>query len=476
MRWLKTGLIALAVILIVAIIGFVWFLSKAAPIGTGYVAKYLCSSTFISERDPDIVFEEDIKPVNPLASFVDWKIDHEARSVTGDMFGFFSLKAIYRDGSGCSLVIDTTEEEMRRQKLVSPDIMQTRPRHPDTMPWPLGSQGPVDPASLGINTDALNKALDYEFSEPGPEKQRLTRAVVVVYYGHLVAERYAPGFTKDTPILSWSMSKSVTSALVGILVKEGRLDIYQPAPVPEWSRDDDPRKKITTDQLLRMSSGLEFDETYAPLHDATYMLYGSYDFAAYAAEKQLKTDPDGEWYYSSGTANITARIVRGFAEKEYEYYYDFMYEKLFDKIGMYSALVEPDSSGTFVGSSYAVATPRDWARFGQFYLQDGVWQGERILPEGWVEYSTTPTPKAPQGEYGAYFWLNAGSPSDPGDRPWPSAPPDAFAASGFQQQRVIVIPSKNLVLVRFGATSSPDAWSVDEFVKQMLAALPAGGE
>jgi len=273
------------------------------------------------------------------------------------------------------------------------------------------------------------------------------------------------------PLLGWSMSKSVTNALVGILVRKGKLDIHKPAPVPEWQRKDDPRKRITLDQLLRMSSGLEFEEIYAPLYDATYMLYGSCDFAAYAANKPLKTDPDNEWYYSSGTANIIARIVRQTIEKDYEYYYSFIYEELFDKIGMYSAVMEPDSSGTFVGSSYTFATPRDWARFGLLYLQHGLWQGERILPEEWVKYTTTPTPKAPKGEYGAHFWLNAGGSPDPKDRRWPHSPQDAFGALGFQEQKVIIVPSKKLVLVRFGATTKREAWSTDEFIRNVIDAL-----
>jgi CubicO group peptidase (beta-lactamase class C family) len=269
------------------------------------------------------------------------------------------------------------------------------------------------------------------------------------------------------------MSKSVTNALVGILVRQGKADIMQAAPVVEWQKESDPRKRITLDQLLRMSSGLKFEEKYAPLYDATYMLYGSYDFAAYAAAKPLEGEPDSKWYYSSGTANIVARIVRQTVEKDYRFYYRFMFEELFDKIGMYSALMEPDSSGTFVGSSYAMATPRDWARFGLLYLQDGVWQGQRILPERWVKYSTTPTPKAPLGEYGAHFWLNAGSASNPNNRLWPGAPRDAFAAQGFQEQKLIVIPSRKLVLVRFGATTDRKAWNTDAFIKDILDCLPS---
>jgi CubicO group peptidase (beta-lactamase class C family) len=369
-------------------------------------------------------------------------------------------------------VIGTTADEMARQKLVPPDFTKTRPRHRTDLPWPDGSRGPIDPSGMGVDRQKLETALDAAFAEPGPEKPRKTRAVVVVYDGQLIAERYAPGFDKDMPLLGWSMSKTVTNALVGILVKQKRLDIMQPAPVPAWQKEGDDRKKITLDQLLRMSSGLKFEEIYAPLYDATYMLYGSYDFGAYAATKPLETQPDAKWHYSSGTAIIVAGIVRRAVEKDSEYYYRFIYEELIDRVGMFSAVLEPDSSGTFVGSSYTFATPRDWARFGLLYLQDGVWQGERILPAGWVRYTTTPTPGAPRGEYGAHTWLNAGSATNPDDRRWPAAPTDAFAALGFQEQKVIVIPSRKLVLVRFGATSDRQTWNTDEFIKNVLASLP----
>jgi CubicO group peptidase (beta-lactamase class C family) len=472
-RSVKISLIAVAVVLIAAVAAFGWLFSKAVPIGTGYVAKYLCSSTFISNRNPEIVFEEDVSPVNPLAKIVNYRIDREQQSVTADSFGLFGLTAIYREGCGCSLVIGTTADEMAGQKLAAPGFEQKRPTHRPDRPWPSGSQGPVDPSGMGIDRQKLEKALAAAFAEPGPEKPRKTRAVVVVYDGRLIGERYAPGFNKNMPLPGWSMSKTVTNALVGILVKQKKLDIMKPAPVPEWQKGDDPRKKITLDQLLRMSSGLKFEEEYLPLYDATYMLYGSYDFAAYAAARPLETEPDGKWYYSSGSANIVARIVRRTVEKEHEYYYSFMYEELFDKIGMYSAVIEPDSSGTFVGSSYALATPRDWARFGLLYLQNGVWQGEQILGPRWVKYTTTPTPKAPLGEYGAHIWLNSGSADDPENRRWPSAPRDAFAALGFQEQKVIVIPSRKLVLVRFGATSDRKSWSTDEFIKNILACLPS---
>jgi len=472
-RWLKFCLIGIGVILIVAVCISTWLLNKALPIGAGFTAKYLCSSTFISQRNPEIVFQEDVAPINPLFENVDWRVDSEKKSVSADYFGLFTTMAIYREGCGCSLVLGTSADQMRRQTFFQLSTEDgRRPARRKDLPWPRGSQGPVDPKSLGIDSTKLQKALDSAFAEPGPARPKKTRAIVVIYDGRLVAEQYAEGFHKDMPLLGWSMSKSVTNALVGIQVRNRLLDIQRPAPVPEWQGEGDLRGKITLDQLLRMCDGLEFEEIYAPFRDVTYMLYDSYDYAAYAAAKPAAEEPDTKWNYSSGTANIIARIVRQTAEKSQPKYYSFIRNNLFHKIGMYSAVMEPDSSGTFVGSSYTFATPRDWARFGLLYLQDGVWQGERILPPGWVEYTTTPTSQAPRGEYGALFWLNAGTTGEPEDRRWPSAPRDAFAALGFQEQKVIIIPSKKLVLVRFGATTDREAWNSDELIADVLAALP----
>jgi CubicO group peptidase (beta-lactamase class C family) len=366
----------------------------------------------------------------------------------------------------------TAEEDLRRQTFMKVPSEPSYVERKTDLLWLAGDRVPQALLPTGVDGDKLNQALEAAFAEPAPDNPRKTRAVIVVYDGKLIAERYAQGFSKEIPLLGWSMSKSVTNALVGVLVKKGNLDIHRPAPVPEWQHADDPRRRITLDQLLRMSSGLEFNEAYAPFSDAVSMFYDSYDFAAYAAQKPLEVEPDTKFHYSSGSANIIARIVRRAAEKEFRNYYEFIHRELFDKIGMYSVVFEPDPSGTFVGSSYMFATARDWARFGLLYLQDGVWQGERLLPEGWVSYTTTPTPKAPLGEYGALFWLNAGSASNPANRRWPSIPGDAYWANGFQGQRVIIIPSRKLVLVRLGNCSYRDVWNDEEFISEVLAALP----
>jgi CubicO group peptidase (beta-lactamase class C family) len=467
--WVKRSLIAVAVLVATAAAAAGWLLAKALPIGTGFAAKYICSSVFVSGRDDATAFREDVQPVNPLSRLVSYSVDRTAGSVTAHAYGFAQATAIYREGCGCTLVVGKTEAELRRQPIAAPEIRESRL---DDFPEPVAGREILEPLPPGIDAARLKKALDAAFAEDDSRSLRKTRAVVVVHGGKLIAERYAPGFSARMPLLGWSMGKSVTNALVGILVGKGKLRLADPAPVPEWRAAGDPRGEITLDQLMRMSSGLEFGEVYLPLTDATRMLYGSADFAAYAAGKPLAGPPDSLWNYSSGTANIISRIVRQAVEKDTPNYYRFLRTELFDKIGMTSAVMEADPSGTFVGSSYTLATARDWARFGLLYLQDGIWQGERILPEGWVAYTTTPAAHAPKGEYGALFWLNTGAASDPAKRLWPSVPSDAYAAQGFQEQKVIVVPSRKLVLVRFGATSVRSAWDTGAFVADVLAALP----
>ena len=469
-RGVKISLWVCAGLLIGLLAAVYGLLANTMPIGTGHAAKTLCSNIFISQRDPLLVFTEDIAPVHFLFKPVRFSVDRNEKSVTSTALGIFKTKAIFRPGCGCTVVNDTAEPDLRSQTFMQTGMRTMRHRQIH-LPWPEGNSGPVEPLPEGIDPAKLKYALDAAFAEADNAKLRKTRAVAVVYDGQLVAERYAPGFDAEMPLLGWSMSKSVTNALVGILVKAGKLDLHAPAPVDEWSPED-PRSRITLDQLLRMSGGLEFNEAYAPFSDAVSMFYDSYDFAAYAAAKPLEAEPDTKWHYSSGSANIVARIVRRTAEKIDQNYFVFLYRELFDKIGMHSAIFEPDPSGTFVGSSYVFATARDWARFGLLYLQDGIWNGERILPEGWVEYTTTPTPKAPMGEYGALFWLNAGSAEDKNNCDWPRAPRDAYYASGFQEQKVIVIPSRNVVLVRLGGTSVRSAWSDEDFILNVLAALP----
>ena len=287
-----------------------------------------------------------------------------------------------------------------------------------------------------------------------------TRTALVLYKGHLLAERYADGFDQNTPILGWSMTKSVLATLFGILEYQGRLGVEDKADIPSWKADD--RAEISLNHLLRMQSGLAWDEDYSTISDVTKMLFMETDMAASQAKKPLVAAPTEIWNYSSGTSNLLSGILRsGFAE--YQEYLDFPYVSLIDKIGMHTMLIETDLAGNFVGSSYAWASTRDWAKFGQLYLQKGNWNGEQLFHPEWVSYVTHPTEHS-DGVYGAHFWLNANG-------KFPDVPRDMFSANGYQGQHVFIIPSLDLVVVRTGLAEEPQ-FDTNLFLREVIEALP----
>jgi CubicO group peptidase (beta-lactamase class C family) len=439
------------------------------PIGSGVKAKLLCSALFVSGRDEASALNEDVA-FHPLFKILKAKVDRNEKSVTVSLWGLglFKRKAIFIESLGAVLLQDVAEETVRGWNV---NIPTPEPANPESVPWPTGDLLPALPLPWNIDSARLTSALDKVFSEPDPKRLKRTRAALVVYDGRIVAERYAPGFTKDTRLISWSVAKSVTSTLVGILAGKGRLDIWASAPVPEWQGPNDPRKAITTDQLLRMSSGLEWYEAYAdhPISDVNKMLFLKSDMAAYAAQKPLAAPPDTRWEYSTGTTMIINRIIRRTIGDQDEYR-AFPRRELFNRIGMRSAIIESDASGTFTTGSGVYASARDYARFGLLYLNDGVWQGNRILPESWVAYATTPTPTLKGGGYGAQFWLNKSDPPDPAKRPYPGLPPDMFMAEGYQGQMIAVIPSRKLVVVRLGMTFN-NRWGLTEFLTDVLSAI-----
>jgi hypothetical protein len=321
--------------------------------------------------------------------------------------------------------------------------------------------------SPALDPQAVTAAVDEAFAEPGPVPTRRTRAVVIVQDGRLVAERYGAGFGPESALPGWSMTKSVVNALTGVLARDGKLALDAPVSAPEWSGAGDPRRAVTLRQLLHMSSGLAFTETYGnPLGDVIWMLFGTGDAAGYAARKPLAAPPGQRWSYSSGTTNILARALRGAvggAEADYQL---FPRRALFELLGMTSAVIEPDAAGTFVGSSLMFATARDWARFGLLFLQDGIWEGRRVLPEGWVTFSVTPAPAAPDGVYGAHFWLRLGRGYAPSGEH--GLPPDTYHAIGHEGQILTVIPSHRLVVVRLGLSAGRGAWDHAAFLRRLL--------
>jgi CubicO group peptidase (beta-lactamase class C family) len=263
------------------------------------------------------------------------------------------------------------------------------------------------------------------------------------------------------------MAKSVTAALIGILVKEGKLKVKIPAPVPEWQKPNDSRHAITLEQLLQQTSGLQFEENYTKASEATNMLFKRGDMAAFAAQRPLQYKPGTVFNYSSGNSNILSRVIRQTLGESA--YHSFPYEGLFYKIGMYSAILEPDASGTFVGSSFMYATARDWARFGMLYYNNGVWNGKQILPDGWVKKTSFPSAADSQKHYGYQFWLNGFDKKNLSKRIYADVPPDMYFADGFGGQEVYIIPSKKLVVVRLGLHSFDE----NGLLKSIIECVPA---
>ncbi len=457
---MKKIILRFAIVALLLGLGYgVYYAWVSFPIITGYNAKILASSVFVAQRSPDQIQAEELN--DALLSLATNTVDYTDSSVTSSIWGMAKQKAIYRKGLGVCLVNELSEGDIRSQRFNLPEpIADTA-----TAAWPHG-YGSINNDSLTANANALKQALNFIFNEPDTAHPKRTRALLIVHNGKLVAERYAAGFSAHTKLLGWSMTKSVTSALIGRLVQQGKLGVQAPAPVPEWRLPIDNRNRIQLQHLLQQTSGLDFEENYGSNSSATRMLFRKADMGAYTASLPLRSKPGSEWYYSSGNSNILARVVRhtiGDAN-----YHRFVYDSLLYAIGMYSAVIEPDASGTFVGSSYMYATARDWAKFGWLYCNDGIWNGQRLLPEGWVKATATPA-SASKGQYGYQFWLNAGTDATGSNRKYPSAPTDMFWADGYEGQFVAIIPSKQLVIVRLGLSKHP--WDEDAMFKAILKAF-----
>lgn len=411
------------------IIGTAIYLSTLLPIITGYSAKNMGSAVFVSGRVPAEVDTTDLE-----FSFIKYardKVDYSDSSVTSS-FLWGRSKSINRDDFGVTLVRKTKESAIRNVNFPS---MPSPGYRKDTILWPLGD---IIPDTLtGINKKALTAISGKLIDENGYGGNAF--AFLVLHKGIPVAEAYKPQFTKETRFLSWSMAKSFLNGIVGVLVKEGALNINEPTGLEAWKDDD--RRSITLNDLMRMQSGLKWNEDYGNRSDITVMLHCKNDMAGFAYDFPLESPVGSSFKYSSGTANIISYLLRRHFNDDNEYY-AFPYEKLFYKIGITDAVFETDPSGTYVASSYLYATARDYARFALLYQQDGIFNGERILPEGWVEY-TREASSPSNGEFGSLFWLH-------GNGEVPSAPKDIFMCQGHDGQRIFIMPSQELIVVVLG--------------------------
>ncbi|WP_438753237.1 serine hydrolase domain-containing protein [Pararhizobium sp. O133] len=434
-----------------AIAGVVAWLVVMPPellrVGDGYAAKIVCSNVFVAGRDPQVVLADDVQaPGHPLLRLVRISVDETRKTVTARMFGFAAPgHAIYREGLGCTNV---TQGEFA----AFPGNRQLRRRAQqvdDSKPWPDGSGTAINPA---VQTLVMDKQL----AGPG------MRAILVIKNGRILAETYADGFSSATPLLGWSMTKSVTAALIGIRIRDGEMALDRTELLPQWRND--PRHQITLADLMAMQSGLQFNEDYGDVTDVTRMLYLEGDMADFAADKSLEAKPGERFNYSSGTTTILSRLWMDTFGSVREAL-TFPRVALFRPLGMTSAVLEPDAHGTFVGSSYMYATARDWGRFGLFLLQNGNWNGEQLLPNGFVDFMRTPT-KASKGRYGAgQVWTQYGR--DGG----PALPPDAYWMQGHDGQTVMLVPSLGLAVVRLGLTPSRSGYDVRVLEAKIIEAV-----
>lgn len=451
--------IALA-ITVVAVTSLVACASSRAilAIPAHYTSHELCSAVFVGRQMPERVFARSIAPELGWASLLlSYRVDAGAGTVTARFAGGPESRARFVPGAGCRIV--------SAGEASAPLIATDR----QAVPGPA-----VEPPAGSPLAGALDRAFEERPSPPF----RNTVAVAVWHEGKIIAERYAPGYDASTPILGWSMTKSVVNALVGALVQQGRIDVAAPVDVPEWQGADDERRAITIDQLLRMTSGLDLGQSLRPgiasLFDPSIrMTYVEDDMAAFAVRAALVERPGAVWAYADGNTQILTRLLQQRLGGEPGALLAFAKRTLFDPLGMTGVTWESDATGTPLGAAHMWATARDWLRLGQLYLDDGRIGTTRILPPGWADYSARQTPGSEWAGYGAGFWTDRGGGSGADYRVAAGMPRDAFMARGHQGQYIVIIPSARLVVVRMGMAfdAREDVDGVSRLVRDVIETL-----
>lgn len=442
-------------IIVVLVAGVTWFAWPRLPIITAFAAKGMCSSVFLANKNPERVQAEDLSffPIS-LAKSV---IDYDEKSVTSTVFGLAKRKAVFRNGLGAVIVLETPETELKQSGFLLPEPEYSQ----DTIHWPKGDLL-LENKPSGVNYGRLNELIDTCFDASKSEPFKKTLGIAVVYNNELIAEKYLDGYDYKTMFHGWSMTKSITGALAGILADEGKLNVEAPAGFQEWQNDD--RKNITVKNIIQMSSGLDWYENYFTISDATVMLMQNDDMLSSVLDNKMEYAPGTHWNYSSGDANLLSGIIRNNINNDKEYH-NFIYTRLLYPLGMLHTKVETDASGLFVASSYSYGSTRDWARFGLLFLNNGIFNGDTILSKEWVDFMKTPA-IASNGNYAGTFWLKESNP----EQTLKDVPDDVFFADGFLGQRIYIIPSKKLVVVRMGYGLSN--FSMNNFLGEIIKTLP----
>jgi CubicO group peptidase (beta-lactamase class C family) len=438
MKYLKRIVLLLLVAVLITII----YNYSKLNILAGYSAKNTASSVFVAKRT--LAFTDTTDNNFSPVSLASDEVNLKTKSATSSVFGLLTRKAIIRKGLGSVLTLNEDDETAA---YVTPRRLQ-----PDSKtPFPYGNGEQNNVIFKKIDYSKLKKSVSSIFT-----KEDKSRAVVVIYKDQIIAEKYADGFNKDSKFLGWSMTKSILSTVFGVMQHQGKINVLDKAQIATWQ--DDSRKNITINNLLQMNSGLEWDENYDEISDATKMLFLDRDMTKMQENKPLVGKPNELWNYSSGTTNLLSGILKNYFQTHQEYL-DFWYTDFIDKIGMNSMLLEADLSGNYVGSSYSWATARDWGKFGLLYLKNGNWNGEELFTKDWVDYITTPT-NTSGGIYGAQFWLNSSG-------GFKDVPNNMYYADGYQGQRVYVLPDEEMVIVRFGLKNFDE----NKFLKGIIESI-----
>jgi CubicO group peptidase (beta-lactamase class C family) len=440
----------------------------------GLGAHHLCAGMWVvgrdHERTADAVVAEDIARFPAFRWQDDFRygIDAATKRATVSAPGIGSRSAKYSGDQGCTILPANATDVF----FVARDVVAEKERAA-TRAWPTGDRDAharVDAA----DSAALAGILDWAFDDASLRRPQNTRGIVVVHGGRIVAERYAPGWGPYTPQLSWSMGKSIAATLIGVLAQDGLLRIEDPAPLEEWRGERDPRRSIRIADLLRMSSGLDFDNlglnpatSYIAANEHFRPYFDALDVAAHAVNQPARFAPGEVWRYRNSDPLTLMEIARRTVEARGEDFLRFPQQRLFDRIGARSFVLETDAWGNFIITGFDFGGTRDWARLGMLYLNDGVWEGERILADGFTDFVSTPAPGDPSRGYGGLFWLNRGGAMD-------RLPEDAYWMAGYMGQTTMIIPSRDLVVVRQGPSPGGDGAYFEELVARILEVVGSG--
>lgn len=435
------------------------------------LAKVVCSAVFISGFDADFAVENlgyFTSPYPERAKLGKPVVDYKNKSVSVALpNGVVRTARIFRDQGAITL------PEKEDGVFFAPIAVKKNLPDPMTQPWPMGDVLPKDPLPAGLDAGKLAQAVDAAFANPAG----MTAAFVVTWKGRLIAERYGDRVNLHTPLEAWSMGKSLAATLLGLLIKDGVYDLAQPAPIPEWQSPGDPRSQITIANLAHMSSGLrirapqdpDFDPS-GPYPDHVYLYTGAINAFTYAATRPLQWPPGTVGRYHNTDPVLVNYLIRLAVERRGEEYLSYPQRALFDKIGIRTMLIETDPWGNFLTQGYDYGSARDWARLANLYLQDGVWNGQRLLPEGFVKFARTAAPAWVadlRPNYGGLFWINS-------DDRFP-VPRDAYYMAGAGGQITLIDPAHDLVVVRLGhfKGATPGAVDLNKALALILQALPA---